>query len=156
MTTMTEGRIRRLARFGYAFIEALDGSASGDVYLARAVMDKSKQTYQIGDKVRFSEGTGKDGRRFATSVQLVERAAPQPKPPTATVKRTGFVKDNFGERPYTFLRDEASGVDVFVRRNVAKRCGVQIGRGDRVEYEIDPSENPRGSCHAAVALRLLP
>jgi cold shock CspA family protein len=120
-------------------------------------MDKLNQRYELHDKVLFHENVGRDGRRFATSVKLVERAAPKPKPtPAAALSTgTGIVKGNTPGRDYLFICDELNDQDIFVPAQVVRQSGVQLQRGDRVSYTTDVNAPAMGRCPAAVTIEVI-
>lgn len=79
--TMIKGRIRKLTKHGYVFIDTEDGGT--DVFSCAKVMERSGETVNVGDRVSFDEQLDKEGRRWADSVTLPQRAPKPAAPPPA-------------------------------------------------------------------------
>ncbi len=142
---MATGTIRKwFPKFNYGFLT--NDLGGRDVYF------KTNDEVSVGDRVEYEELTAGSDRVFARNVKIIARVPkPEAKP---LIRRTGFVREDFEGRTYTFLRDEVTGHSVFLHERVAKSCGLQLERGDPVVYELDPSKPPSGSCPAAVSVAL--
>jgi cold shock CspA family protein len=144
--TMMHGRVNKITKRGFLFLDACDGGL--DVFVSDKIADRSGDKFAIGDRVEFDEKLSADGRRFAASIKLVERAPPPP--PPKLIRRTGTVAYCFADRDFCFVRDELSGEQVFVGGRVMKASGVKLADGDVVTYAIEMEAPKEGRRPAAV------
>ena len=106
----------------FGFIEV---SGEPDIFVHRAACPNYERL-KPGDRVRFTIGKSRDGRRAALAVELIEPAA-------GPRKYTGIVKallDNYG-----FVSMENPQRDVYF--NFANVEAADLAVGDIVEFIID-------------------
>lgn len=128
---------------GFGFVAPLDGSPDAFVHVS-ALQSMGLSHLPEGAEIVCEIGSGPKGPQVLQIIEVGEVAMPAAGgPPDDEPSISGAVKWFAIEKGFGFIAADDGGKDIFIHKNVLRRCGVpSLDEGQRVQVVTAPT--PKG------------